>query len=141
MRTTEYLFRFVIGSALLCFTLWLFGNVWTESSLASDNIVNAVEASIPDTVIQSTWLQITLGTLGLVAAFSSLASAIPLRVLSMFRWWEKPLVFGAPLALIAMSPLIGAPTPLASCAVIIVCVMLRREKFAKVRSNQLKQDA
>lgn len=131
MRATGYIFRFLIGSALLVFTLWLFGQVWTESSIASDNIVNAVEASIPDTVTQGTWLEITFGTFGLVAAFSALASTVPLRVFSMFRWWEKPLVFGAPLAVIALSPLVGAPTPLVSCAVIIVCVMLRHERVAK----------
>lgn len=141
MRATGNFFIFLIGSALLVFTTWLFGQVWIESSIASDNIVNAVEASIPDTVTQSTWLEIIFGTLGLVAAFSTLVSAVPLRVFSMFRWWEKPLVFGAPLAVIALSPLVGAPTPLVSCAVIIVCVMLRSEKFARERPTRQKQDA
>ena len=141
MKTRGTWLRFLISSALLSLTIWLFSFVWTESSMASDNIVNAVEASIPDTVTQRTWLEIILGTLGLVAAFSALVITVPLRVFSMFRWWEKPLVFGAPLAVIALSPLVGAPTPLVSCAVIIVCVMLRSEKFARDRPTRLKQDA
>jgi hypothetical protein len=141
MTTPGYWIRPLIGSALLAVTIWLFGLVWSASSLASDNIMNAVEASIPDTVPQRTWREIILGTAGLVLAFSALVSTIKLRVFLMFQWWEKPLVFGATLAVIALSPLLGVPTPLFAFAVIIVCVMLRSERLGKMRSTSVKQAA
>jgi hypothetical protein len=103
--------------------------------------MNAVEASVKDTVPQSTWLEISFGTFALFATSSALVSAIPLRAFSMFSWWEKPLVFGAPIAFAAISPLIGAPAPLLSFAVIAVCLKLRLEKVAKSEISQLMQDA
>ena len=133
--------KLFLSLASLILTIWLFGLVWGASSFASDNIMNAVEASAPDTVTPEIWMEITFGTLGLVAAFSALTNTIPLKIFSIFHWWEKPLVFGAPLSGIALSPLLGVPTPLLSCALIIVCVMLRSERIAKVRSTSLNQDA
>ena len=133
--------KLFLSLASLLLTIWLFGLVWSASSFASDNIMNAVEASAPDTVTPEIWMEITFGTLGLVAAFSALTNTIPLKIFSIFRWWEKPLVFGAPLSGIALSPLLGVPTPLLSCALIIVCVMLRSERIAKVRSTSPNQEA
>lgn len=141
MSSPGHWMRFLIGSALFAIITWLFGLVWSASWLASGNIMNAVEASIPDSVPQRTWQEIILGTAGLVLAFSSLVSTITLRVFLMFHWWEKPLVFGTPLAVIALSPLLGVPTPLFAFAAIIVCVMLRSERLGKMRSTSVKQDA
>ena len=85
--------KLFLSLASLLLTIWLFGLVWSASSFASDNIMNAVEASAPDTVTPEIWMEITFGTLGLVAAFSALTNTIPLKIFSIFRWWEKPLVF------------------------------------------------
>lgn len=141
MKTLRYWLRALIRSALLAFTIWLFSAVWSRSSLASDNIMNAVEASVKDTVPQSTWLEISFGTFALFATSSALVSAIPLRAFSVFSWWEKPLVFGAPIAFAAISPLVGAPAPLLSFAVIAVCLKLRLEKVDKSKIRQLPRGA
>lgn len=123
--------RYAFGTILFFAAAWLFGFVWNESTIASDNIMNAVEASIPDTVTQLTWLQITFGALGLATLFTALASVIPIRIFMIFRWWERLLVFSVPIAFAAVSPLIAAPAPLLSIGVIVVCVKLRLEKVNK----------
>jgi hypothetical protein len=57
----------------------------------------------------------------------------------MFSWWERPLVFSAPIAFAAISPLVGAPAPLLSLAVIAVCLKLRLEKVAKSKIKPMMQ--
>ena len=133
--------KLFLSVASLILTIWLFGFVWNESSIASDNIMNAVEASIPDTVTQLTWLEITVGALGIATLFTAFAIVTPIRIFTIFKWWERLLVFAVPIAFAAVSPLIAAPAPFLSIAVIIVCVMLRSERIAKVRSTSLNQDA
>ena len=133
--------KLFLSVASLILTIWLFGFVWNESSIASDNIMNAVEASTPDTVTQLTWLKITFGALGVATLFTAFAIVTPIRIFTIFRWWERLLVFAVPIAFAAVSPLIAAPAPFLSIAVIIVCVMLRSERIAKVRSTALNQDA
>ena len=133
--------KLFLSVASLILTIWLFGFVWNESSIASDNIMNAVEASTPDTVTQLTWLKITFGALGVATLFTAFAILTPIRIFTIFRWWERLLVFAVPIAFAAVSPLIAAPAPFLSIAVIIVCVMLRSERIAKVRSTALNQDA
>lgn len=123
--------RYAFGTILFFAAAWLFGLVWSASSLASDNIMNAVEASIPDTVTQLTWMEITFGALGLATLFTALASVTPIRIFMIFRWWERLLVFSVPIAFAAASPLIAAPAPLLSIGVIVVCVKLRLEKVNK----------
>ena len=141
MKPRGTLLRFLISSALLALTIWLFGFVWNESSVASDNIVNAVEASIPDTVTQQTWLEITFGALGLAALFTALANVTPIRIFMIFRWWERLLVFSVPIAFAAVSPLIAAPAPFLSIAVIAVCVKLRLERVSRLAISSARQDA
>ena len=133
--------KLFLSVASLILTIWLFGFVWNESSIASDNIMNAVEASTPDTVTQLTWLKITFGALGVATLFTAFAIVTPIRIFTIFKWWERLLVFAVPIAFAAVSPLIAAPAPFLSIAVIIVCVMLRSERIAKVRSTALNQDA
>lgn len=131
MKTRGNWLRFLIGSALLALTIWLFGFVWNESSIATDNIMNAVEASIPDTVTQLTWLEITVGALGIATLFTAFTIVTPIHIFTIFKWWERLLVFAVPIAFAAVSPLVAAPAPFLSIAVIIVCVMLRHERVAK----------
>ena len=133
--------KLFLSVASLILTIWLFGFVWNESSIASDNIMNAVEASTPDTVTQLTWLKITFGALGVATLFTAFAIVTPIRIFTIFKWWERLLVFAVPIAFAAVSPLVAAPAPFLSIAVIIVCVMLRSERIAKVRSTALNQDA
>ena len=141
MKTRGTWLRFLISSALLSLTIWLFSFVWNESSMASDNIVNAVEASIPDTVTQQTWLEITFGALGLAALFTALANVTPIRIFMIFRWWERLLVFSVPIGFAAISPLIAAPAPFLSIAVIVVCVKLRLERVSRLAIRSARQDA
>lgn len=141
MKTRGTWLRFLIGSALLALTIWLFSFVWNESSIASDNIMNAVEASIPDTVTQQTWLEITFGALGLATLFTALANVTPIRIFMIFRWWERLLVFSVPIAFAAVSPLVAAPAPFLSIAVIVACVKLRLEKFSRLVIRSAPQDA
>lgn len=141
MKTRGTWLRFLISSALLSLTIWLFSFVWNESSMASDNIVNAVEASIPDTVTQQTWLEITFGALGLAALFTALANVTPIRIFMIFRWWERLLVFSVPIGFAAISPLIAAPAPFLSIAVIAVCVKLRLERVSRLAIRSARQDA
>jgi hypothetical protein len=133
--------KLFLSVSSLILTIWLFGFVWNESSIASDNIMNAVEASTPDTVTQLTWLEINFGALGVATLFTAFAIVTPIRIFTIFRWWERLLVFAVPIAFAAVSPLIAAPAPFLSIAVIVFCVMLRSERIAKVRSTALNQDA
>ena len=133
--------RYAFGTILFFAAAWLFGLVWSASSLASDNIMNAVEASIPDTVTQLTWMEITFGALGLATLFTALASVTPIRIFMIFRWWERLLVFSVPIAFAAVSPLIAAPAPFLSIAVIVACVKLRFEKFSRLVIRSAPQDA
>lgn len=141
MKTRGTWLRFLIGPALLALTIWLFSFVWNESSIASDNIMNAVEASIPDSVTQLTWLEITFGALGLATLFTALANVTPIRIFMIFRWWERLLVFSVPIAFAAVSPLIAAPAPFLSIAVIVVCVKLRLERVSRLVIRSAPQDA
>ncbi len=127
--------KLFLSIASLILTIWLFGFVWNESSIASDNIMNAVEASIPDTVTQLTWLEITFGALGVATLFTAFAIVTPIRIFMIFRWWERLLVFAVPIAFAAISPLIAAPAPFLSIAAIFVCVMLRHERVAKTAAK------
>ena len=133
--------KLFLSVASLILTIWLFGFVWNESSIASDNIMNAVEASIPDTVTQLTWLKITFGALGVATLFTAFAIVTPIRIFTIFRWWERLLVFAVPIAFAAVSPLIAAPAPFLSIAAIFVCVKLRLERVSTLAIRSARQDA
>lgn len=133
--------KLFLSIASLILTIWLFSFVWNESSIASDNIMNAVEAIIPDTVTQLTWLEITFGALGLAALFTAFANVTPIRIFMIFRWWERLLVFSVPIAFAAVSPLIAAPAPFLSIAVIVACVKLRLERVSRLVIRSAPQDA
>lgn len=133
--------KLFLSIASLILTIWLFSFVWNESSIASDNIMNAVEAIIPDTVTQLTWLEITFGALGLATLFTALANVTPIRIFMIFRWWERLLVFSVPIAFAAVSPLIAAPAPFLSIAVIVACVKLRLERVSRLVIRSAPQDA
>ena len=133
--------KLFLSVASLILTIWLFGFVWNESSIASDNIMNAVEASTPDTVTQLTWLKITFGALGVATLFTAFAILTPIRIFTIFRWWERLLVFAVPIAFAAVSPLVAAPAPFLSIAVIIVCVKLRLERVSRLAIRSARQGA
>lgn len=129
------------GVSLVALAALFFSSTWGTSWSASENIVNAVEAGVPDTVSGLAWLQIVAGFLGLTAVISGLANVITLKVLKMFSGLEKLFVFALPISTVALTPLFGAPTPLLPVIVIIVCVTLRSEKIARSLSSARKQDA
>ena len=133
--------KLFLSVASLILTIWLFGFVWNESSIASDNIMNAVEASTPDTVTQLTWLKITFGALGVATLFTAFAIVTPIRIFTIFRWWERLLVFAVPIAFAAISPLIAAPAPFLSIAAIFVCVKLRLERVSRLAIRSARQGA
>ena len=133
--------KLFLSVASLILTIWLFGFVWNESSIASDNIMNAVEASTPDTVTQLTWLKITFGALGVATLFTAFAIVTPIRIFTIFKWWERLLVFAVPIAFAAVSPLVAAPAPFLSIAVIIVCVKLRLERVSRLAIRSARQGA
>jgi hypothetical protein len=135
------LMRSIAGFFLLSSSAWLFCFVWSMSATASENLINAVEAGIPDTVSQATWLGIVVGMIALLLALSTLLNLIPLPFLTVFKAWEKPIVFAAPISLVSLTPLIGTPTPLVPFIVIAVCLTLRLERVAGSRTKQRKQGA
>jgi hypothetical protein len=135
------LMRSIAGFFLLSTSVWLFCFIWSMSATASENLINAVEAAIPDTVSQATWLGIVAGMIALLLTLSTLLNLIPLPFLIAFKAWEKPLVFAAPISLVSLTPLIGTPTPLVPFIVIAVCLTLRLERVAGSRPKQRKQDA
>jgi hypothetical protein len=141
MHSQNRFARFLAGASLVALSALFFSSTWLTSWSASENIVNAVEAGVPDTVSAQTWLQIVLGFIGLTVVLSSLANIINLTFLTMFTGLEKLFVFALPISTVSLTPLLGAPTPLLPVIVIIVSVTLRSEKPGKWPSSATKQDA
>lgn len=136
MSSKRQVVRLLVSIPLIGLAALLCSVTWSISSSASENLVNAVEAGVPETVSQTTWLEITAGFISLTLANSALASVLALKVFSMFSRLERLLVFDLPIAAVALTPLAGAAMPLLPVIVIIVCVTLRSEKHARTRSLQ-----
>jgi hypothetical protein len=141
MHSQNHIARFLAGASLVALSALFFRSTWLISWSVSENIVNAVEAGVPDTVSPQTWMQIVLGFIGLTVVLSSLANIINLTFLTMFTGLEKLFVFALPISTVSLTPLLGAPTPLLPVIVIIVSVTLRSEKLGKSPSSATKQDA
>lgn len=125
---TFFVLRILNTALVLTISLlisWLFSFSWNASWSASANIMNAVEAGTRDTVSHSTWLAIALGFFALVGLLHILTAVLTLRFVTVFRLWERFLVFSIPIAAASLTPLVIGPLPLASIAVITVCVSLR----------------
>jgi hypothetical protein len=141
MQIQNPLVRVIAGISLIALAALLFSFTWRTSWSASENIVNAVEAGMNDTVSGLTWLKIVAGFICLTAVISGLATILSLNIVKMFTGLEKQFVFALPISTVALTPLLGAPTPLLPVIVIIVCVTLRSEKIARSQSKAMQQGA
>lgn len=107
----------------------LFSQVWRLSNEASENIVAAVEASVPDTVSQTTWQGIWLGYLALAICISALCITVKVLPLTLFSAPQRVAIFAIPISAMSLTPLLGYELPVISLLVVIVFTTLRVEKL------------
>lgn len=118
----------ITGIAISAF---VFAFVWQLSLTAMDNIVNAAEAGIADTVSQTTWLGIDLGFLALATSLTAVFIFLPLRPFRLFEVWENLLSFSLPTALLALTPVLGAEIPILSAILMTATTSLCLERHRR----------
>ena len=129
------LWKVSISIAVTVAGTWLYTTIWYMAGPMAQNIENAVEAGVNDTVSQSSWLGLDVLFCALVAVLQIGWIFDPTKFAKKFSGPQAFLIFTLPMATTSLTPLIGAFAAIFAIWICIIGIVVRAVRQENRKPN------
>lgn len=128
--------RILLALPIGALSVWLFTSIWYMTAPMAQNIENALEAGVEDTVSQASWLSLWAFLIGLVISLQIVWILDPTKLAKKLSGPHAFMIVSLPLATLSLTPLIGAFAGVFATLICIAGIFVR-----KVSVNNRKLNA
>jgi hypothetical protein len=121
----KMLWKTFIAITAIVIGTWLYTTIWYMTGPMAQNIENALEAGVNDTVSQSSWLTLDVLFFGLVVVLQFVWIIDPTKFAKKFSGPHVFLIFTLPMATTSLTPLIGGFAAIFAIWICIVGIVMR----------------